>query len=193
MSLMARISAFPKAQPFAFNLGVAAAKTSAADLMTQTVVEKRGPSEIDWKRNGSFCLFGFAYLGGFQYWMQVNVMRRIFSGVDKVAEMPMMEKLRDPAALAIIGKQVAFDIFVHMPFMYFPAFYMTKEVVQGTGVPTNGLTHYVDNFSVDQVKMASVWGPADLVLFSGPMWLRLPLRHVVSFGWTAYVSFLRGA
>ena len=70
---------------------------------------------------------------------------------------------------------------------------MTKEVVQGTGIPTNGLTHYVNNFSVDQVKMASVWGPADLVLFSGPMWLRLPLRHVVSFGWTAYVSFLRGA
>ena len=30
-SLAARIAGFPKAQPFVFNLGVAAAKTSAAD------------------------------------------------------------------------------------------------------------------------------------------------------------------
>lgn len=41
-SLAARITAFPKANPFTFNLGVAAGKTSAADLMTQTVVERKG-------------------------------------------------------------------------------------------------------------------------------------------------------
>ena len=51
-SLAARIAGFPKAQPFVFNLGVAAAKTSAADLLTQTVVEKKSfPNGIDWKRN----------------------------------------------------------------------------------------------------------------------------------------------
>ena len=44
-----------KAQPFVFNLGVAAAKTSAADMMTQTEVEQKSfPNEIDWKRNASF-------------------------------------------------------------------------------------------------------------------------------------------
>ena len=89
-SLAARIAGFPKAQPFVFNLGVAAAKTSAADLLTQTVVEKKSfPNGIDWKRNASFTVFGFAYLGGFQYWLQVNMFRKMFVGMDRVAEMPL--------------------------------------------------------------------------------------------------------
>ena len=91
-SLAARIAGFPKAQPFVFNLGVAAAKTSAADLLTQTVVEKKSfPNGIDWKRNASFTVFGFAYLGGFQYWLQVNMFRKMFVGMDKVAEMPLSD------------------------------------------------------------------------------------------------------
>merc|ERR1711939_851863 len=184
-SLAARIAGFPKAQPFVFNLGVAAAKTSAADMMTQTVVEKKSfPNEIDWKRNASFTVFGFAYLGGFQYWLQVNMFRKMFVGMDKVAEMPLSKKLVDPSALSVIAKQIAFDIAIHMPFMYFPTFYCVKELVQG---PPGG------NVVVDQTAMVKVWLPADVVFFSGPLWLRLPLRHVVSFGWTAYVSFLRGA
>ena len=65
MSLTARIAAFPKANPFAFNLFVATGKTSAADLLTQTVVERKGPGDIDWKRNASFAVFGFGYLGAF--------------------------------------------------------------------------------------------------------------------------------
>ena len=72
---------------------------------------------------------------------------------------------------------------------------VVKEAVQGppdTNIVVDGLGHYVDNFAVDQTKMISVWLPADVILFSAPMWLRLPMRHVVSFGWTAYVSFLRG-
>ena len=106
------------------------------------------------------------------------------------------KKLVDPTALSVIAKQIAFDIAIHMPFMYFPTFYVVKEAVQGpegTNAVVDGLRHWVENFSVDQVKMISVWGPADFVIFSVPMWLRLPTRHVVSFGWTAYVSFLRGA
>ena len=232
-SLAARIAGFPKAQPFVFNLGVAAAKTSAADLLTQTVVEKKSfPNGIDWKRNASFTVFGFAYLGGFQYWLQVNMFRKMFVGMDKVAEMPLCDlgvpscggaftrhrrdscpsdevvgglfydalrrskKLVDPTALSVIAKQIAFDIAIHMPFMYFPTFYCVKELVQGPpggNVVVDGLSKYKENWVVDQTAMVKVWLPADVVFFSGPLWLRLPLRHVVSFGWTAYVSFLRGA
>ena len=196
-SLAARIAGFPKAQPFVFNLGVAAAKTSAADMMTQTVVEKKSfPNGIDWKRNASFTVFGFAYLGGFQYWLQVNMFRKMFVGMDKVAEMPLSKKLVDPSALSVIAKQIAFDIAIHMPFMYFPTFYCVKELVQGPpggNVVVDVLSKYKENWVVDQTAMVKVWLPADVVFFSGPLWLRLPLRHVVSFGWTAYVSFLRGA
>lgn len=42
-------------------------KTSAADLFAQKVVERR--EEMDWARHAVFCTFGFAYLGGFQYYL----------------------------------------------------------------------------------------------------------------------------
>jgi hypothetical protein len=28
-----------------------------------------GREEMDWTRHAVFCTFGFAYLGGFQYWL----------------------------------------------------------------------------------------------------------------------------
>ena len=95
------------------------------------------------------------------------------------------------------AKQVCFDVFVHLPFMYFPTFYAVKEFVQGTSWSPvdwvrDGCTKYYHNFSKDFRAMFQLWAPADVVLFSLPMWLRMPGRHVVSFGWTAYLSFLRG-
>ena len=68
-------TSFAKENPFVFQLGVATAKTSAADLVAQIVAEKKSPSEIDWKRNFIFVVFGFAYLGAFQYWLMVNKVR----------------------------------------------------------------------------------------------------------------------
>lgn len=65
-------SSFAKENPFVFQLGVATGKTSAADLLAQVVAEKKSFDEIDWKRNFIFVVFGFAYLGAFQYWLMVN-------------------------------------------------------------------------------------------------------------------------
>lgn len=82
--------------------------------------------------------------------------------------------------------------------MYYPTFYVVKQAVQGESASPDkilvaGLGNYVRNFVPDQTAMLSVWFPADFVIFSVPLWLRLPTRHVVSFGWTAYLSFLRGS
>ena len=90
-----------------------------------------------------------------------------------------------------------FDVGVHLPFMYYPTFYCIKQMVQGesmnpaVAVP-RGLGLYKDNFVTDNKAMLSVWLPADIIVFSVPLYLRLPIRHVVSLGWTAYLSFLRG-
>ncbi len=45
----------------------------------------------------------------------------------------------------------------------------------------------------DFTALFQVWFPADIILFSLPMWLRMPCRHLVSLGWTSYLSFLRGS
>ena len=71
-------SSFAKENPFLFQLGVATVKTSAADLVAQMVAERKSLDQVDWKRNAIFVVFGFAYLGGFQYWLMVTKYRQWF-------------------------------------------------------------------------------------------------------------------
>ena len=197
VTMLSRVAGFPKAYPFNFNLIVATCKTSGADLMTQLTVEKKSLDRIDWRRNASFAVFGFLYLGGFQYWLQVTMFKRWFPGVERFTQLSFREKISDGPGLVTAAKQIFFDCFIHLPFMYYPTFYVVKEAVQGSSPnPTDwasvGATKYCTNFIPDQRAMLSVWFPADIIIFSVPLYLRLPTRHVVSFGWTAYLSFLRG-
>ena len=198
MALSQGVLAFPKQYPFVFNLGVASVKTSIADLMTQCAVERRKLSEVDWQRNGAFVCFGFAYLGGFQYWLQINMYKRWFPHMERFSKLSTAEKLRDGPGLRDVAKQVLFDVGIHLPFMYYPTFYTVKQMVQGVSanpleaVP-NAVSQYQKNFVADNKAMLMVWLPSDILIFSVPLWMRLPLRHVVSFGWTSYVSFVRGS
>jgi hypothetical protein len=123
---------FAERNPFIFQLGVATSKTSAADIMVQVVVEKKKIDEIDWKRNGIFVVFGFAYLGGFQYWLMVNKFNMWFPTRARFASLTFGEKLKDTAGMLDALKMVAFDVFVHLPLIYFPCYYTCKEIVTGT-------------------------------------------------------------
>lgn len=192
------IMSLPKDHPFLFQLGVATAKTSAADLLCQVVAEKKKWNEIDWKRNGIFVVFGFVYLGGFQYWIMVNKYRQWFPTMDRFAKLTFAQKLKDTAGLIDAAKMVLFDVTVHLPLMYFPSYYALKEFVSGhTWNPVDwvrdGTAKYAKNVKEDLSAMIKLWGPADCVQFVLPLHIRMPFRHLVSFFWTAYVSFTRGA
>lgn len=189
---------FVKRHPFAFQLGVATSKTMAADLMTQTVAEGRSFDEIDWRRNGIFVVFGFVYLGGFQWWLMVHKYRQWFPTMDRFAKMPFKDKIRDKAGMLDAAKMVLFDLTVHLPIMYFPTYYTVKEFVGGhswnpVDWVKDGLTKYRANMKEDLTAMVQLWGPSDCVQFVLPVHIRMPFRHFVSFFWTAYVSFTRGA
>lgn len=195
--LIASMMAFPKAQPFMFNILIATGKTSVADLVTQMAVEKKELNEVDWVRNGVFVVFGMVYLGGFQYWLQVNMFGKMFPTMHRFANQPFAAKLKDTAGMIDCVKQIFFDVFIHLPLMYFPTFYSVKEFVQGDSWNpvdwvVNGCTKYYNNAEKDLTAMFCLWFPADIFIFSVPIWLRLPTRHVVSLGWTMYLSFLRG-
>lgn len=192
------VLSFPKDHPFAFQLIVATAKTMAADLMVQTVAEGKSLSEVDWKRNGIFVVFGFAYLGGFQWYLMVHKYRQWFPTMDKFAKMSIREKLAYPAGIWDAAKMVLFDITVHLPLLYFPTYYAVKEFVGGDSWnpvdwATNGVAKYRTNMVEDLTAMVKLWGPSDCVQFALPLHIRMPFRHLVSFFWTAYVSFTRGA
>lgn len=188
----------PKEYPFLFQLAVATGKTSAADLVCQVVAEKKKWDEIDWKRNAVFVVFGFAYLGGLQYWIMVNKYRQWFPTMDRFAKLSLAEKIKDTAGILDAAKMVLFDVCIHLPIMYFPSYYTLKESINGsTWNPIDwikdGTSKYYNNLEEDLTAMIKLWGPSDCVQFVLPLHIRMPFRHLVSFFWTSYVSFTRGA
>lgn len=192
------LASFPKKNPFAFQLIVATTKTSAADLLAQVVAEKKSFNEIDWKRNGIFVVFGFAYLGGFQWWLMVTKYRQWFPTMDRFAKLSFSQKLKDTAGLIDAAKMVAFDVIVHLPMIYFPTYYTVKEFVTMKSYNPitwvqDGCSKYTTNMKEDLTAMIKLWGPSDCVQFVLPLHIRMPFRHMVSFFWTAYVSYTRGA
>jgi hypothetical protein len=194
---MEALLSFPKDNPFTFQMIVATGKTMAADLMVQTVAEGKTLEEVDWRRNGIFVVFGFVYLGGFQWWLMVTKYRQWFPTMDKFAKMSFAEKLKYPAGIIDAAKMVIFDVTIHLPLMYFPSYYAVKELVVGESWNPidwmkDGVTKYRKNMEEDLTAMIKLWGPSDCVQFVLPIHIRMPFRHMVSFFWTAYVSFTRG-
>jgi len=186
---------FAQSHPFANNVLIATGKTAAADLLAQTVIAQTPLDALDWQRSLLFCLFGAVYLGGFQYLYQVQVFKRLFD-VDAFTTQPWADKLKDGPGLQALAAQTALDLAV-LTAVYLPTFYIFKaSVFSGSPDPTvwfnTGITNYQTNFAKDEFDLVRVWLPADLVCFSVPLYLRLPVRHVVSFVWTAYLSFARG-
>ena len=176
-----------------FNIIVATLKTAACDYLVQRYIEKK--EEISWSRNAVFAAFGCFYLGGLQWFIYVDVFKRLWPGMATFANQTLREKLANPAGMRALLGQVAFDNFVHYPLIYFPFFYCFKEGIQGVGgveaVPV-GLTKYATNAVEDNLSMWALWIPGDLLVYAVPLWMRLPLNHGFSFIWTCYLSFLRG-
>merc|ERR1740124_2069955 len=98
--------------------------------------------------------------------------------------------------------QVTIDNLIFEAMIYFPVFYTIKAALQGgltnvfSELPSrlcSGINRYRENFWADNLASISIWVPADVVIFACPMYLRMPLEHCVSFGWTMFISATRGA
>ncbi|GMI49466.1 hypothetical protein ScalyP_jg7892 [Parmales sp. scaly parma] len=144
-----------------------------------------------------FVVFGSLYLGCFQWYIMVTKYRVWFPTMDRFAKLSMSAKVKDIPGLIDAGKMVLFDLFVHMPVMYFPSYYTLKEFVTSKSWSPldwvrDGCGKYASNFKEDYWAMFRLWGPSDCVQFALPIHIRMPFRHCVSFFWTAYVSFTRG-
>ena len=186
---------FAKDNPFWNSIAIASVKTAAADLLAQTVIGGTALGDVDLQRSLLFFLFGGMYSGAFQYIYQVQIFKQLFD-VDKFTQQTWGEKLRDVPGLKSLAGQTALDLLV-LTAMYLPAFYIFKaSVFEGSLDPSVwfsvGWDNYLTNFSKDEFDAMRVWFPADLVCFSVALYLRLPVRHIVSFVWTAYLSFARG-
>jgi hypothetical protein len=185
---------FAKTYPNANNLAIASVKTACADLVAQVAVSHTPIAGIDWTRTFLFFSFGFFYMGAFQYWYQVNIFKKFFD-VDKFTSQSWGDKLKDKDGLISLAQQTVVDMTVST-LIYLPTFYVFKQsIFSGTTDPSiwlsQGLENYSANFAKDELDLIRIWGPADFVCFSVPLYLRLPARHAVSFVYIAYFSFLR--
>lgn len=167
-------------------------KTSFSDLLVQKVVEQK--EQIDWKRNAAFATFGFIYLGGVQYAIYVPLFGRMFPGAAAFAAKSVREKLKDAWGMFNVTAQVFLDQCVHHPLMYFPAFYITRELVMKEKPDVIGvLKEYQKNFKEDMLALWKVWVPSTFLNFAFmPMWARIPWVAGTSLLWTCILSAMRG-
>mmetsp|Transcript_20283 Transcript_20283/g.43868 ORF Transcript_20283/g.43868 Transcript_20283/m.43868 type:complete len:332 (-) Transcript_20283:193-1188(-) len=209
-----RYMEFAKTRPFANNIIISTTKTTTADLLAQTLFAPahHPPLELDLLRSLLFAFYGALYLGAFQYFYQVGIFNQVFD-VQEFTQLPWTKKIRDIEGLQSLAAQVILDMTV-VAMIALPVFYIFKASVLGGGSSTMeltestnchapmmdllqfwtqaGLENYHANFVADEATILKVWVPANLVIFSVPLYLRLPLRHVVSFVWTTYFSLIRG-
>lgn len=186
-----------KRHPVLFGMAITGAKTSTADVIAQVVIQQRAISDINWRRNAVFGLFGTCYLGCFAYFLYVPCFKAWFPRTATFASLPLRQKLRDRAGLRQLGGQLAIDQFLHIPLLYYPVFYVLKEGVETGTVSTmtarTGLRKYAANAVPDNIAQWCLWIPAQAVNFAiCPMWLRVPFVAGVSFCWTIYLSLTRG-
>ena len=192
-SAFSTIKSVPAKYPLAFGVIFSGCKTSFSDLLVQKVVERR--EKVDWRRNMAFAAFGFVYLGGVQYSIYVPLFSRLFPNAASFATKPLAQKLKDTRGILAMMAQTFLDQCIHHPFMYFPAFYCTKEIVMAEGQADlrRCLQEYQRNMWEDLQALWKIWVPATMVNFAFmPMHLRIPFVAGVSLLWTCILSTMRG-
>lgn len=191
-SLWSQAKKIPIRYPMAFGIALSGFKTSFSDLLVQKVVERR--EKVDWRRNAAFAAFGFVYLGGVQYTLYVPIFGRLFPNAARFAAKPLAQKLTDVKGMVNLCAQTFLDQCVHHPLMYFPAFYITKEVVMSdTPDVMKVLREYKKNMKEDLLALWKIWVPATMFNFAFmPMHLRIPFVAGVSLLWTCVLSAMRG-
>mmetsp|Transcript_1488 Transcript_1488/g.2019 ORF Transcript_1488/g.2019 Transcript_1488/m.2019 type:complete len:215 (+) Transcript_1488:121-765(+) len=183
--------------PFGFAVLYGGLKTLVADVMVQTVVERRKLGEIDQKRAAVFLGFGFLQVGAVQYGVYVRMFTRLFPNSAKFSAAPLSAKLRDTAGKLTVAKQVCLDMFVYHPFCYFPVFYICKEVVNCQEVNLDIIPRALNNYwphSYEDCKaLWTIFIPVSIIQFSVmPVHLRVPFNATVGFLWCAILSNMRG-
>jgi protein Mpv17 len=178
-----RVNEIMERHPLKTSLWVTAAKAGLADAFVQTQVERK--SELDPRRLATFTLFGFAYQGGFQYWMMNKLWERMFPGAQLV---PVVQK--------ILATNLISD-----PVFFFPAFYTLRETLtkpsQALAAPQTvvyaALSKYRGRFLEDWRNTWMVWFPGHAVTYGVmPIHLRMPWVATLSFGYLCILSYTRG-
>lgn len=155
-------------------------KTATADIITQSIIEDK--KELDWKRLGLFTTFGFAYLGGWQYFL----FNKAFVRCEKYMSIRKYSRGTTSTVLTFL------DLGIHTPLLYYPSFYALKGYIDSEPI-SETVAKFKKNIVDDMISMWQLWLPAQLINFSCvPIHMRMPFVTSVSFAWTIILSMQRG-
>jgi len=178
---------------FFIGVGLTSFKTALADVWTQHVIERTPLKALDRRRVGIFAFYGLFYLGMVQFVLYAVLFPALFPGAAAFADLPFAAKLADRSGQQAVLCQVAIDQALHWPLLAIPAFHVFKGFGERRSVLAS-LRSCGEVWLSDVKACWAVWIPAGLVNFSCmPISLRVPFAALVSFGYTAFVSFRRGA
>jgi len=126
----------------------------------------------------------------------------MFPAAQRFAEAPLRAKLSDRQGLYAVAGQLGVETFIHAPFIWFPVFYATKQIVERGGVTSTAdafnaaadiWTKYKSSIRDDFSVYVALFTPTFALQFAfAPLWARVPCTAMVSFVYTAYLSFTHG-
>ena len=177
--------------PMGLSMSVACLKMSGADLCVQVAVEDC--ESLDLQRTLAFAMFGVVQIGIVQHLIFTRVMPRMFPAAHAFCGQPVHVKLQDSVGLANCVRMTLVHELTVTPFVIFPAFYMSKELIQGSGDASHALNKARDNALNDNLQSLKIFLPTNLVNFTiVPTKLRAPVATVAGSLWAVLLSITRG-
>uniref|UniRef100_A0A7S1FV61 Uncharacterized protein n=1 Tax=Corethron hystrix TaxID=216773 RepID=A0A7S1FV61_9STRA len=170
---LAAIAGFYESMPYTSAFITCGINSSIADYIAQF---KAKTSEINFKRNNAFFLYGGLYLGIAQYFIYNKVFPVLFGAGNSTT--------------AVIFKVMA-DMLIVAPFFCVPLGYLTKAIVFRQSLASGLAKYWKEVKNGLLLKCWSLWIPVQLLTFSVvPEHLRIVFVASVSFFWSIILSSL---
>eukprot|EP01084_Bolivina_argentea_P088057 158975_1 len=165
--------------PYTLAFATCFVKGSISDSITQKKLEKNTINSnqdnwLDYKRNARFATWSGAYCGSVQHFVYNVLYARLF-----------------PAS-SVLSKVccTAFDGLIHVPFFYFPSYYLFKSLFLG-GNGIDGLNEFWDNKWKILTTYWKIWTPIIFsVMFFVPFEFRVGTIGVASLFWLILLSYI---
>lgn len=181
-SLMLRLNDWSVRRPLLAAGLAGGVKGMGADAGVQWLEGK----EYNQRRNLFFLLFGSAYVGCVQYLLFIKAF--------PLVRIPFLRQTRWTETF----KSVSLDACAHLPFMYLPVFYISREWMVPVGATlaearNRGMSIWGKNV-MDDVKMnLAIFGPTQTFNFyANPPHLRVPFQCAMGVIWVVCLSYFRG-
>eukprot|EP01084_Bolivina_argentea_P094269 169464_1 len=180
-----RINELSQRHPVILATVISTTRTAFCDVyFGQHWIEGRNFNNLNWDRAALFALFGFFYLGLFQYFLYSKLYPLIFNRI----QAPLYRAL----------SQTAVDLCIHSPVIYFPTFYVFRSYVYekklNLSIVKKSLHRfYFVNFKEDMKHLFIIWTPCIfLCFFVIPIRYRVPWIDFCGISWITLLSVTRG-